>query len=181
MVEATAFAVLVLVLAAAAAWDIRRQIVPNHVAYPAIVLGLVGWTAVGAWQGRALELGGASLVAALAAFIPMLFLFTAGGFGGGDVKLMTAVGALSASWQCVLATAVYSLLVGAAMAVVVMIRRRIVWRTLKRIGTAAMIAFARVKPDMPTDSPRIPFAAAVAVGGTLAGVEHLLHVRMPWG
>ncbi len=183
MAQIIAFGLLAVVLIAAAVADARTQRIPKAVTYGGLVAGLALWTAAGLVEAGAAG-AGRGLVAALlgcaAGYVPFAIIFAAGGLGGGDVKLMAAVGAVSASWQLVLATAVYAFLVMFVMAVYVMVRRRIVVRTLKRIFTAALVAAARVKPDMPTDSPRIPFAVACCVGGLVAGAEVLLQVRLPW-
>lgn len=183
MADTLAFGLLAAVLTAAAVTDIRTERVPNVLTYGAMAAGVLLWTVAGLIRGGGSGAAGhaaAALLGCAAGYIPFAVIFAAGGLGGGDVKLMAAVGAVSASWQVVLATTVYALIVMFAMAIVTMIRRRIVGRTLRRLFTAALVAAARVKPDMPADSPRLPFAAAVCVGGLLAGVEYLLHVPLPW-
>ena len=171
------------VLAVAAVTDLRTGKVPNAWTYPAIVIGLVWAIVAGAIQGGGAGAAagfGNSLIAFAAGFIPFAIIFAAGGFGGGDVKLMGAVGAISASWECVLATALYALVIGALLAIAVMIRRRLVRRTMARLFSAALMTAARVKPHLPEDSPRIPFALAIAIGGIVAGAETLLGLRTPW-
>lgn len=183
MAESLAFGLLTVVLLAAAVCDARTGLVPKVVTYGGTVAGLVLWTATGllreGWPGA----GGylvTALVACAAGYIPFAVIFAAGGLGGGDVKLMAAVGAISASWKLVLATSVYAFVLMFVMAVAVMVYRGIVWRTVKRIVSAALVALARVKPELPTDSPKIPFAVATCVGGVVAGVEYLLRVDLPW-
>jgi hypothetical protein len=66
------------------------------------------------------------------------------------------------------------------IAIVLMVRHRIVKRTLMRILGAAILLSAKARPQFPTDSPRVPFALAVAVGGLLAGAEQLLDLATPW-
>lgn len=172
-------ALLATVLGIAAITDLRSQIVHNRLTYPAMALGLI-WAAVAggitAGGGGAVTGLLASFIAMLVAIIPFAIIFAAGGFGGGDVKLMGAVGAISASWQCVLATTLYALVLGAVLAIIVMVRCGLVRRTMGRLFGAAMMAAARVKPDIPQDSPRIPFALAIAIGGIVAGVENVLGV-----
>jgi hypothetical protein len=43
-----------------------------------------------------------------------------------------------------------------------------------------MLASARVRSEMPQDSPRVPFALALLIGGVLAAAEVLLDLRTPW-
>ncbi|NJL31641.1 MAG: hypothetical protein HC898_08430 [Phycisphaerales bacterium] len=103
-----------------------------------------------------------------------------GAVGGGDVKLMAAVGAISASWECVLGTTLYGMIIGFIMAVAVMVQRGLVRQTMQRLWVAMVTVRAGVKHELPTDSPRLPYALAFAIGGLLAGAEHLLQIRMPW-
>ena len=177
------FGLLAAVLIVAAVTDLRRQIVPNRLTMPAIALGLLAHAAAGladdglsGMGGELLGAGGALLVG----LVPMALVFFAGGLGGGDVKLVAAVGAISGSWQCVLGAVFYGFVVAAAMAVVIMIRHRIVKRTLQRLLGAALTAYGRSKPDIPADSPKVPFATALCLGGLLAGAEHLLGLALPW-
>ena len=71
-----------------AVMDLRRFRIPNTVTFPFALAGL----AFNAIQG-----GGAGLIHSLAGavvgFVILLVPFLAGGFGGGDVKLLTAIGA----------------------------------------------------------------------------------------
>ena len=121
-----------------------------------------------------------SALGLLAGFMPMAIVFFAGGMGGGDVKLCAAFGAICASWECALGCLVFSFLIGAVMGVIIMCRHKIIGRTLMRILSTVLTLSAKVKPDMPTDSPRVPFGVAVAGGGMIAAIEFLLHVHMPW-
>ena len=177
------FGLLAAVLVAAAATDLRRQTVPNRLTVPAILLGLLAHAVAGlvgdGWSGMGGEILGA-FGALLVGLVPMALVFFAGGLGGGDVKLVAAVGAISGSWQCVVGAVFYGFVVAAVMAVVIMIRHRIVKRTLRRLLGAALTAYARAKPEIPADSPKVPFAAALCVGGLLAGTEHLLGLSLPW-
>ncbi len=174
---------LTAVVLTAAVFDWKTQRIPNRLVGPAILAGFI----VAAGFGFALEgLGGlwaglqGSALGLLAGFVPMALIFFAGALGGGDVKLMAAVGAIAANWEVVLGTAFYGFIISAVLAVVVMIRHRIVGRTIQRIANAALLAAARVKPEMATDSPRIPLAIGFAIGAMISGAEVLLNVKMPW-
>lgn len=181
--EIVSFGILIVVLATAATWDIRTDKIPNWLTLPSILIGLI-------WAGMAGALGlgfdsigdglSSSGVGLLAGFMPMAIVFFAGGMGGGDVKLCAAFGAICANWECALGCLVFSFLIGAVMGVIIMCRHKIIGRTLMRILSAVMTLSAKVKPDMPTDSPRVPFGIAVASGGIIAAAEFLLHVQMPW-
>lgn len=178
MVAWIAFALLAVVLIVAAATDIRTGKVYNWLTYPAILVGLVYWLIAG-WLGSPVGIVDA-LVGLAAGLIPFAIIFALGGLGGGDVKLMAAVGAVSASWHVVLGAAFYGLLLAAAYAIVLMIRKGLVKRTLRRIFGAALLASAKVKAELDENTPRVPLAAAVAVGGIIAGLEQMLGWQSPW-
>lgn len=179
-----AFGLLTLTMAAAAVTDCRTGRVYNTLTYPAILSGFILWSASGYLHAGLPGLRDEllrSLLGFTAGFVPFAVIFAAGGLGGGDVKLMGAVGAISASPSCVLGTALYALIVAAVFALFIMVRRGIVKQTLGRIFGALLAMPARVKTALPTDSPRVPFALAVCIGGLIAGTEHLIGLRMPWG
>ena len=167
-----AFALLSLTLVICGITDGWSGKVYNVVTYPAMLLGLAYWPVAAATVSV--------LVAFAAGVVPVAAIRMAGGLGGGDVKLMGAVGALSASWLCVFSTLVYALVIGAAMAIVVMVAAGRVKQTLRRLLGAALAAGARSKPDLPEDSPRIPFGVAIALGGLIAGAEQMLNWQSPW-
>lgn len=176
-----AVGVLALVLVAATVTDLRSGKVYNWLTYPSMAVGLVLAGIFGA-LGEPGVLGGvqAAAIAMMLGLIGLGIIAGAGGIGWGDVKLLGAIGAISASWQVVLSTVVYSLIIGALLAVAVMIRSGIVRRTFARLFGAALMASARVKAEFPDDSPRIPFALALLAGGLLAAAEVLLDLQTPW-
>lgn len=71
-----------------AVMDLNRFRIPNAVTFPFALAGI----AFNAIQGGGWGLGN-SLVGAGIGFLLLLVPFIAGGFGGGDVKLLTAIGA----------------------------------------------------------------------------------------
>jgi prepilin peptidase CpaA len=171
------------VLVAAAIFDIWTKQVPNRLTYPAIVLGF-GWAAlVGGWSGGASGATSnllASLFAFAVAAVPFAVLFAARLVGGGDVKMMAALGAISARWEVVVAATFYGLIFGAILAVIIMIRRRIVIATLKRLASAAVMIAAKTTPDLETGKTEIPYTVGFCLGGILAGLEVLVGLHTPW-
>ncbi|CAN0460527.1 unnamed protein product, partial [Ectocarpus fasciculatus] len=120
-----------------------------------------------------------------AALIPAIVVVLLGGLGGGDMKLLAACGAWLASPMAVLDMAVVSLVVAAAMAIVIMVKKRIVKRTLAGVLGVGFMLASRVKPELAERVPgvggnTVPFAVAVAVGAGCAAAEHLLGFRLPW-
>jgi len=109
--------VLLAVVALAAALDLRTRRIPNWLTVSAFALALV----LRAIMGVDPFLGG--LTAAGVAFLLCLPVFALGGLGGGDVKLLTAVGAflgMDRLWGALAATAI----AGGVFALVTVIRRR---------------------------------------------------------
>lgn len=177
MAQSIADGLLVVVLAAAAVSDMARGRIYNWLTYPAALAGLALWAAGGyvdsGWAGAGHGLKSASL-GLLVGFVPMAVAFYLGGIGGGDAKLAAAVGALARPWLTIYAL-FYGFLAGGAIAVVVMIRKRIVRRTAGRIWRFLWIASLRgpARPVSPSDasSPRIPFGLALCLGTLWALVE----------
>lgn len=175
-----AYALLAVVLLIAAITDCRSGKVYNWLTFPAILFGLGFWAAHGLLSGQAPGFAQA-FTAFLVAAIPFGLIVILGGLGWGDVKLMAAVGAISASWQCVLSTAFYALLLAMLLAIGTMIYKGVARRTLQRLLSALLLYAGRQKVVVNTqDSPRIPFGLAVSVAGLIAGAEVLLHWQHRW-
>lgn len=181
-----AYVALIGVTLTAAVTDLRTGLVPNRLTVPAVLGALAFWPIVGLIVGdpsateAAWGLGKLALFGMLSGLVPYAILALTAGLGGGDMKLMAAVGAISASWEVVLSTTVYALIVALVMAIVIMVRRGVVKQTLARVFSAALLAGHRVKAEFPKDSPTVAFAAAVAVGAALAGAEQMLGLETPW-
>jgi prepilin peptidase CpaA len=178
-----AYVVLAVLVVAAGVTDVRSGKIFNAVTYPAIALGLIGHTLFGGLSphglGEPLGLAGAAEGMA-AGFLPMLAAWSAGGVGMGDAKLMAAVGALG-GWEFALATLMCGLLVALVMAVVMMIWRRIVWRTLGRVWRFLVLALSRHGSPVPTaDSPKVPLGLAFSIGAGAALIQLLFTGRVGW-
>ncbi len=175
-----AYCVLVVVLVAAAITDVRSGKILNVVTYPAIAVGLVGHTLAGGLFGgeKAIGLAG-SVVGFAAGFVPLLLVWMAGGIGGGDAKLMGAVGALT-GWSFTLSAMLYGLVAVAVMAIFVMIRRRIAMATLGRIWRFLYLSFTPGKGAGPSgpESPTVAFGLGLWIGSAAALVELLWKGRL---
>lgn len=77
--------------------DLRTRRIPNWLTVPALVLGLVTHSVTGGIAGL-----GFSLMGFLTGFGILLVLWLIGGGGGGDVKMMGALGAWLGAWLTVL-------------------------------------------------------------------------------
>jgi prepilin peptidase CpaA len=176
--EWVAWIVLAAVLVAAAVFDLRRGTVYNWLTYPAILAGL----ALGAVQGAAAGDTANGLVDHIVGFGfgfgVLLAAYVLGGMGGGDVKLMGAVGALL-GWKdwAALEAVFYSFLVGAAVGLILMVWRGRVRIVLRRLWTAIRILpLPTATLDEATGEPtlRVPFGFAVCVGTLWYLAERIL-------
>ncbi|MCH2212777.1 MAG: A24 family peptidase [Fuerstiella sp.] len=99
-----------------AAWIDGKQLkVPNWITFPMVLSGLVYTTCMGGWGG--LGSGLAGMATGLACLLP---LYAVGGMGAGDVKLMAGIGAWL-GWQITLEAFIVSVIVGAIMAVLMVL------------------------------------------------------------
>jgi Flp pilus assembly protein protease CpaA len=166
--------VVLAVVATAAGLDRKTGKIPNWLTYGAIVAGLVVHSLLGGLHGQGPNMGLAgAILGLLAGFVPLALVWRAGGIGGGDAKLMGAIGALG-GWEFVLSAMLYGFLATAAMAVVVMIRKRIVRRTLRRVLHAAALVVlpgAKAADATTADSPRVPVAVGFCIGVLAAIIE----------
>lgn len=105
-------------LIVAAYIDGKQLKVPNWITFPMVLSGLLFNTFSGGWGG--LQLGLIGMAVGLLCLLP---LYSVGGMGAGDVKLMAGIGAwlgasITFSAFCV------SVVVGAVMAVLMVARRK---------------------------------------------------------
>ena len=108
----------------AAIWDLRSRRIPNWLTISALILGFAWHIANGTWR----EAAWGTLLGTVI-YLPM---WLAGGRGGGDVKLMAALGAWlgpSAWIQLFVLTA----LIGGIWALILVIAKRRLLATLKNI------------------------------------------------
>jgi len=181
VIAATRDGVLLAVLAVALVTDVTRGRVYNWLTIPAIALGLLINLTAGALsgaQGNALaDWLGAPLVDGLLGLALALGIFgTAYLFhmlGGGDVKLMCAIGALM-GLQFFLTAAVFTACAGAILAVGILIWRGRLWQGLKR-SVLIFCFWRKGKPGESADegaaeTTTIPYVWAIAVGTLTAWV-----------
>lgn len=182
-----AYILMLAIGVAASITDLRTGRIPNKLTASAMIGGLAFWLIAGLVMGYGLvgpkgHASGtvtASFLGLLCGLIPFASLVMLGGLGGGDMKLMGAIGAFSAHWRIVLDTTIYALLAGALIAVVLMIRHGRVRLTLTRLLGIAASGGKAVTPDDDTSVPKVPFAIAALAGFALAGAEHMLWF-WPW-
>jgi prepilin peptidase CpaA len=150
----------------AAVWsDVRTGRIPNVLTLSGLALALALRTVSG--------LGplGAGLSGALLALLLSIPLFLIGGLGGGDVKLLVAVGAFLAPSQLFVALAVTAI-TGGFIALIAVIRKRALGRTLANawriVKTAILAALFRTVPRSPLPTVRTPGAITTPYGVAIA-------------
>jgi len=162
-----ALAALVLV---AAATDIRSRRIPNWLTLSGVLAGILLNTLLAAdgnnWQTSLAGMGLAFLV-----YFPLYLLR---GMGAGDVKLMAAVGALMGpvNWFWIF---VVSNILGGVAAIVLLLVKGGLWRTLSNLGYMLKeLMFFRPpylkREELDLASPRavkMPHGVAIAMGSLL--------------
>jgi prepilin peptidase CpaA len=159
----TSVAVLAVGLAACVL-DVRTRRIPNVLTFGAALGGFLFHVVSGGLDGSLTAAGG-SLVGVLL-FLPF---FALGGMGGGDVKLLAALGAWIGPRET-LWLAAYSAIAGGALGVIVAVAHGYLLTALRNI--LAMLAYWRAVgirpvPNLTLDSaktPRLAYAIPIFAG-----------------
>jgi prepilin peptidase CpaA len=155
-------AILVVILTISVYTEMRDRRIPNGVTLPGLAAGL----AIGFLPG------GISLSSSVLGFLVgfgVLFVFYVfGGMGGGDVKLMGAVGALL-GFPIIVSVVFYTSIIGGLMAVAILLTRR---DLLARCAAPFRRWFSRrsdaTEEAAALEPVSIPYGIAIAVGCLLA-------------
>jgi prepilin peptidase CpaA len=154
----------VLVALVGAVSDIRSARIPNRLTYTALLAALPLRTALLGLAG--LKSGAIGILVAGGLF---LLLFVLGAMGGGDMKLMAAVGAWVGSAQ-VMTLILAAALAGGVLAIARMILSKNVGQTLRSTMLLIHYRFTsglQPHPEMniqASESQRMPFGVAIAMG-----------------
>lgn len=147
---------LALTVLIAAATDIRKREIPNWLTLGAIVAGVAVNPVFTGWEGFRLSMMGL-LIAALI-FLP---LFALRFLGGGDVKLMGAIGALAGHQNLLVVFLLDALLAGLAAVLLMVVRGR-VRQTLRNIaGGLRSITKGRAPHQ---DNPQMEAGSGASLG-----------------
>lgn len=147
--------------------DLLVRRIPNAVTFCMVIVALVLHTWFGHWQGLMFSLTG--LFAGLLCFLP-LYAFAA--MGAGDVKLVTAVGAVVGA-KVVFMAALMTIIAGGVLALAyvtargglpAMVRRYFLMFRLLLVGQPEYISPAQGEAA----GLRFPYALAIACGTALA-------------
>ena len=149
---------------AACAFDVRTRRIPNALTMVAAVAGLL-------YHAASSGLSGVQMAAAgwLLGLLLLLPYFALGGMGGGDVKLVAALGAWLGPWETFW-LAMYAGIAGGVLGLIVALTHSYVRRAVANISTIfrywATVGFTPV-PGMTLESsasPRLAFAIPILVG-----------------
>jgi prepilin peptidase CpaA len=161
MIHALSSAALIALVAVAVVWDIRTRRIPNALTVSGFFAALLLRALPG---GEALMAGVIGGVVGLAISFPLVFL---GGLGGGDAKLLAAVGAFLGPADLPVALLVTAL-VGGAMAFTLAIQRRALGETLRHarvlVGSVAMRTPAPARNLRTPGALTIPYGVAIGAG-----------------
>jgi prepilin peptidase CpaA len=145
--------------------DVRWRKIPNCLTLPAVALGFVLNFVGNGWNGLLFALMGL-LVGMGLLMLPYLL----GGMGGGDVKLMGALGTLLGGYA-VLNVFLYTSLIGGMIAIVVAVANRSLIEMLKRIVLFMKCVFLFQAPATGAAvfkrSPSMPYGVAIGAGTLL--------------
>jgi prepilin peptidase CpaA len=152
-----AFVLLVL----CAYWDVRYRRIPNWATLPGVALGLGLNGMLLGWQG--MKVSGLGL---LVGFGSLVVLFVLGWMGGGDVKLMAAVGALK-GYPFIVSALFYSLIVGDVIGIAMLIWNRKKLRTFTSLFFVIGSRLTKLIPKQnidPEQTQKLPFGLAIVLG-----------------
>jgi prepilin peptidase CpaA len=161
-VSVVSLTVLGLMLAIAVYGEVKERKIPNWLTFSGMSLGLL----LSAIQG--MDAFGSSLLGLALGFGLLFVFYVFGGFGGGDVKLMGAAGALL-GFHLVTVALIYTALLGAVMAVLMLIWRKDAWtRICLRLRQFAPWKQNGVAKVTALDPIEVPYGIPIALGCLLA-------------
>lgn len=167
---------LIAVLIVCAATDLQHRRIPNLLTYPTVLISLLVYGIIGGWNGILFSLGGLAI-----GFAVFLLPYLLGGMGAGDVKLMSAVGAVLGFKQTVVCF-LFIALCGGIMALGFMLYRRNLKITLLKTFLSMLYLFVNkdaslLKVDKNEITQEgIPYGVAIT-GGVFLFFAYLVITR----
>jgi Flp pilus assembly protein protease CpaA len=140
--------------------DLTRSKIYNWLTLPALVAGVAVQSCLGGWGGLA-----QSGLGVLAGLVLFGWMFWTGAMGGGDVKLLMAIGAWVGPGQTA-ETALLSIALGGAFALVIMIATGRIVDFSRRLYHSVMTLFVReLEFEMPKLNTRwkMPFGVPLSI------------------
>ena len=172
-----------LVLVTAAITDWRHRKIYNWLTYPTVLVGLALHTIAFGWSGLL-----AGLLTAFVVLLIGLFILPFGWFGGGDIKLLIAIGATLGP-GALFEIFFYSVFVGFLMGISLSVVSGSLWDLLSRIGrflksiAVTVTTRTNVTEAVETDEQTyLPFAIPILVGAIFATTDVYLEwpLFMDW-
>jgi len=147
-------------------YDVRYRRIPNAYVLAALISGLTINTVFGGLTGAISSLGGCAL-----AFVLIFVLHVFGAMGAGDVKLFSALGAVTGA-HLVLPTFVVVVLTGGLLALFSVIRAGVVRSTMHRvlqIFCGFLPGWEMPRFSVPADRRyTVPYGVAITLGGLIS-------------
>jgi prepilin peptidase CpaA len=169
-IESDIFVYAVAVISAIACFmDLKTGRIFNWLTLPALLFGLVFLFVTSGWLGL-----GDGLLGVLAGLLLYGWMFFLGYMGGGDVKLLMAMGAWGGS-RFVLEVAVLGVLVGGCLAVVQLL---VTGRLLGFMKRMYRFILTLIVKELVLEPPRIdrkvtmPFGVSIAIAAVSAAIWH---------
>lgn len=159
---------LVMIMAVCVFTDLKSRKIYNVVVYPALVWAIGVHALTGGWSGLAYSLLGFAVGLCI-----LLIPYLMGGMGAGDVKLLALVGALE-GYVFVLKASVYMSLIGALMALGIILFKNGFRERMRHIGLMLLCIRFRMLPRLEggywtASGATYPYGVAIA-GGSLAAL-----------
>ncbi|MEW6622199.1 MAG: prepilin peptidase [Bacillota bacterium] len=107
-------------------FDVTKRKIPNFLTFPVMLWGLLSYTIIGRFDGFLFSLYGLLL-----GIVILLIPFAFGAMGGGDVKLLGAIGALKGA-SFILVAAIYTAIFGGIIALLYLACKGRLLVTLKK-------------------------------------------------
>ena len=146
--------------------DLRTRKIPNWLTYPAIPIAILLHWIVAGRHAALLSLSGAAL--GLGVLLPFVLL---GAVGGGDWKLIGALGAFFEP-RGLLPVLIVTLAINGIMALALILRKKRVGKTVRNLGRigASIFKFHVPAADLSienSESEKVPFGIAAAIASLL--------------
>ncbi|SDB29115.1 prepilin peptidase CpaA [Desulfonatronum thiosulfatophilum] len=175
------FFVLAIALISASIYDVKYKKIPNILNLSLIIFAVFYNISATGFEG--LLFSGVGLTVGICMLLPV---YTLGGMGAGDVKLMGAVGSMIGA-KGVLISAIYTGLYGGLYALLILLIHRQYGRVLISRTWAVLKTFLLTRQYVPVDAPhpikkkpKLCYGVAIALGTT----TYLLHNHLGytlWG
>ena len=156
--------VLLVLIVISSYTDLKFRKIYNRHTIPSLLVGMFLATLVnfpgGLWN---------AILASLVAFTVFFVMFALGIMGGGDVKLVAAVGALI-GYPCILDALFWGIMCGGVYAILSLLKRKALVSTLKQIFIFIwnLFIWRIVTPPNLKESKKIPYGLCIASGTIIA-------------